>query len=137
MGGHKMPKESKVFSVFSNYDPNGIVYHRESFGWELNSVSDNRVAMHRETTIPNYHKLTQYERDYDQNLKLFTEYEAKSIFSFKIFFILLLIFVLPGVLYIMYKGEAKKKANFHLSELERISGEARLLHFSVGEEVLS
>ena len=93
--------------------------------------------MHRETTIPNYHKLTQYKRDYDQNLRQFTEYDLKSVFHFKMFFILFLIFVIPGVLYIMYKGEAKKKANFHLSELERISGEARLLHFSVGDEVLS
>ena len=60
-----MPKESKVFNTFGEYDTNGVVYHRESFGWELNSIASNRIAMHRETTIPNYYKLTEYERQYD------------------------------------------------------------------------
>ena len=131
-----MPKESKVFSVFSNYDPNGIVYHRESFGWELNSVSDNRVAMHRETTIPNYHKLTQYERDYENNLKLYLKYKEQSTVGFLAALILLFIFIIPGLLYILYKNNMKNKAEFYKSELERIVSESRTLHFSVGNSVL-
>jgi hypothetical protein len=131
-----MPKESKVFTTIGDYDTNDIVYHRESFGWELNSVANVRIAMHRETTIPNYFRLTEYERQYDENTKLYQHYRNKSSFSLMTAFILLLLFIVPMGLYIWYKVSMKQKASFHLSELERIVNEARMIRYSEGDNVV-
>src|SRR5690606_19014226 len=98
------------FRVNSVYSANAIVFERESFGWELTSASDLNIAMSRDTSIPHYMKLLQYENDYNEHLNRFYKYHRRARFNLKIYLILLLILVVPGFLYIIYKVYNSMKA---------------------------
>ena len=109
--------------------PNGDKYYRKmyeesmkyiddltAFGWQKTQTavqrhgrtSSNYQIFARETTMPNYEQIKDLEDKYETAKNSFKHYERASISTA---FLLLLLFILPGVLYIVYKTTKKNAIN--------------------------
>ncbi|MDR3293162.1 MAG: hypothetical protein LBT20_03555 [Clostridiales bacterium] len=58
-----MSRESKIIDC-ETQEQKQITYDNESFGWELLSISENRITMSRETQNPIYNELLKFEIEY-------------------------------------------------------------------------
>jgi len=127
-----MSRESKII-----YAPNKkIIGQRvkefESFGWELLSINGLDVSLSRETQNSVYTDLVKYEYQYEV---LREEQEALKIprkapsFSFLLFLLGLLLFILPGILYIAYilwkKKRYAEELNVYNMEFQRLEKEIK------------
>lgn len=110
-----MSRESKIIKV-GTIGAEKTIYHYESFGWELLSLNGDTISMSRETQIPVYADLVKNQAKYEQ---LIRDYNAVKFpikptkpapFSLKTCALLLLLFVVPGALYIAYKVNQNNKA---------------------------
>ena len=83
-----------------------------AFGWQKTQTCEQRHGkthsnyqiLARETTMPNYEQIKALEDKYEAakgNIKYYEKASASTAF------LLLLIFILPGVLYIVYKTNKK------------------------------
>lgn len=127
-----MSRESKII-----YAPNKkIIGQRvkefESFGWELLSINGLDVSLSRETQNSVYTDLVKYEYQYEV---LREEQEALNMptnppsFSILLFLLGLIIFILPGVLYVTYVVWKQKKytedLNVYNMEFQRLEKEIK------------
>ena len=104
------------------------------FGWQATQESSRRSGrstyhyqiMARETTMPHYNDLRRCEIDYESakdDLKLYDSMEASTVL------LLLLLFIFPGIIYIVYKSNQKSNINAHNSncreKMRRAMNDAR------------
>ncbi len=129
-----MALENKIFTKVHNFTENDILYHRESFGWDLISGTDEKMFFKRETTIRDYRTLTKLETDYENTLSLYIKYDKKFKINVKLLLVLLILTLgIGALLYLIvllsinlfYKSQAKK----HLKEINKIVEEARNLRY--------
>ena len=115
-----MSRESKILKSGA-FGAEKTIYHYESFGWELLSLNGDTITMSRETQNPVYADLIRNEAKYEQ---LVRDYNAvrnpntpqkPAPFLLKRCCILLLLFVVPGALYIAYKVNQNKQYNESMS----------------------
>lgn len=129
-----MALENKIFTKVHTFTENEILYHRESFGWDLVSGTDEKMFFKRETTIRDYRTLTKLESDYENTLSLYIKYDKKFKINFKLLLVVLILTLGIGALIylivlmivnIVYKSQAKK----HLKKIKDIIAEARKLRY--------
>lgn len=113
-----MSRETKIFNCKENKivtSKQDCISHYESFGWEVLQIGETEITMSRETQNPKYAELVKYEDKYNEiNQKIIQKLSEKQNYkqaSVKTALILLLIFVVPGVLYITLKTVSKNKIN--------------------------
>lgn len=103
-----MSRESKILQA-GVWSAEKTVYHYESFGWELLSLNGNQITMSRETQNPVYTDLVKYQAKYEQlvqdykNVRDPQQPVKPANFQFGKCCLLLVMFVVPGALYIGYK----------------------------------
>jgi len=127
-----MSRESKIFTALSKGIVGKRVKEYEAFGWELLSINGTDVSLSRETQNSVYPDLVKFEYEYEA-LR-----ESQSALAvpiqpepFSVFWALigLLIFVLPGVLYIVFKIMMNKKYNEkfleYTTEFNRLENEIK------------
>lgn len=121
MGSIIMPRESKILNI-GNLDAESIVHHYESFGWELLCLNGPQIALSRETKNPIYSRLVAYQTQYEEKLSEFNSMLMPKIprepepFSWKSFLLRTLLFIVPGVLYVL--GKKKEKAEYETAKAE-------------------
>ena len=109
-----MPRESKILNVGA-LGADSVVHHYESFGWELLCLNGEQIAISRETKNPIYSQLVAYQAKYEaklaeyNRLKLPKAPSAPEPFSFWAFLWRLFLLIIPGVVYAMKKGKAKRE----------------------------
>lgn len=142
-----MSRESKFFSVPDRKTMTEKVKELECFGWELLSVSGLNVTMTRETQNKVYPELVRYEYEYEAlNEELNKLHEPISpFFNVFLFIILTILFILPGILYLIYYLYSKQKYmrlyNEYSSKYDQLSQQikeicdkSRIIFFSPQEE---
>lgn len=114
-----MSRESKIFISKGNLQQEVSEY--ESFGWELLSINGSQVSLTRETQNDVYADLVKFQAEYESlkdeliHVPQNHDYQPASATTA---FILLLLGVFPGVLYIVYKNGEKQKVAQTNAELE-------------------
>ncbi len=109
-----MSRESKILSV-GILGAESVVHHYESFGWELLCLNGEQIAISRETKNPVYNQLVAYQSQYEAKLAEYNRLKVPkapikpSPFDTKTFFIRLLLFIIPGVLYFINKNKEQKE----------------------------
>ena len=106
-----------------------------AFGWETTTqvelqkhgpVTSRYQILARDTSNPNYNKYRIKELDYETAKENIKEYKPMDISTA---LLLLLLFIIPGVIYIKYKMDQKKKINENNKEcklkMEKAINEAR------------
>jgi len=115
-----MSRESKLFSEDRSL-VNKRIKEYESFGWELLSINGNDVSMARETQNKVYSELVKNEYNYEDLMgkqRALVKPTKPADLSFGTAFILILLAIIPGVLYIVYKNSEGKKYRENLSIYE-------------------
>ena len=96
-----------------------------AFGWQKTQTVEQRHGrfnsnyqiLARETTMPDYQQLKTLEDQYEAAKENIQHYEKASISTA---FLLLLLFILPGVLYIVYKTTKKNSIMANNQEQKEI-----------------
>lgn len=108
-----MSREAKIVYSDNFFSTQEKINHYEGFGWELLSINGKQISLTRETQNPIYTELVKNEAKYNELVK---EYELISnelnrVYhkpaSIKAALILLLLAIIPGVLYIVFKTKDK------------------------------
>ena len=112
---------------FRKIHEEGIKYVEDlvAFGWQKTQTAEQRHGkthsnyqiLARETTIPNYEQLRKLEVEYETAKGNILTYEKASISTA---FLLLLLFILPGVLYIVFKTSKKNSIMNHNQQQKEI-----------------
>lgn len=103
-----MSRQSKIITA-KEFDTQSTISHYESFGWELLSINGNQITMSRETQNPVYTELVKHQSEYETLLQKFKALPIPQApikpapFRFKTWFISLILFVAPCVIYTTYK----------------------------------
>lgn len=126
-----MSRESKIFTE-TKANISKRVKEYEAFGWELLSINGFDVSMSRETQNKVYSDLVKFEYEYeslkDQQRALVVPIQPKPIKA-SIVLIGLIFFLLPGILYIVYKILKNKKytedSGKYLAEFNRLEEEIK------------
>ena len=104
----------KTFQECQNY-----IKDLTAFGWQTTEViresngfrwSSNYQILARETTMPHYNEYRKLEMDYEdakKQMKQYNSMEASTVF------LLLLLLILPGVIYIAFKSNQKQQIEEH------------------------
>jgi hypothetical protein len=128
----EMSRESKIFTSPTKQVIGKRVKEYESFGWELLSINGLDVSLSRETQNSVYADLVKYEYQYDvlrEEQSSLVIPRVPSSFSFAMFLILLLIFVIPAILYVALVIWNKKKYTdsmaHYQSEFDRLEKEIK------------
>ena len=122
-----MSRESKILNA-RVHNAEKTIQHYESFGWELLSLNGSQITMSRETQNPVYPDLVKSQAKYESLLEQYAAVRnpiapAKPAdFSLGTCFVLLLLAVVPGALYIAYKV---KKNNDYKAQLNEYSSAMR------------
>ncbi|MCF0117130.1 MAG: hypothetical protein HUJ61_03665 [Bacilli bacterium] len=118
-----MAKESLIFKRTSNFEND--IKNNECFGWELQSVTDI-VVMLRETKDPNYGKLVEGEKEYNELIEQKETIDARYIVPHRplptstwLFVILLILGIIPGIIYKAVKNNTIAKYETLLAEINR------------------
>jgi len=127
-----MSRESKIFTAQNKQIIGNRVKEYESFGWELLSINGHDVSLSRETQNKVYSELVKFEYQYDalreQQDKLSIP-KTPTPFNFILLLIGLLLFVLPGILYIAYSiwrsVQYKEALESYKNEFERLNKEIK------------
>lgn len=119
-----MSRESKIFTT-SKLKISEKVKDYESFGWELLSINGTDVSMSRETQNKVYVELVKYEHQYEELAlrRNGIEYPKKPTnMDAGIVILLLMLFIIPGIIYIYVKVQQDKKYNelYSIAESERM-----------------
>ncbi|WP_406618035.1 hypothetical protein ACJA27_00425 [Mycoplasmopsis lipophila] len=98
-----MVLETKVINtnLYYSLDQQTTIDFYSCFGWQTIGVTDTRVTMNRDNNINHYLELVALEKDFTRHLNLMNAAFLKSKFVFKIFLILFLLLIFPGILYII------------------------------------
>lgn len=126
-----MSRESKIF-VEEKKAVTRRIKDYESFGWELLSINGTDVSMSRETQNKIYIDLVKYEHNYEE-LREQLDNLIKPVvpvkFSLGLAFMLLIFFVLPGVLYIVFKilqnNRFKEEYDVYVTEGKKLVNEMK------------
>ena len=105
-----MSRESRIFTSNAYQNPQTLISHYESFGWELLSINGNQVTMSRETQVDCYTDLVKYQSQYEQKLQELLAIKdpvAPAPISGGICFITFLLAIFPLALYLTYKIKKK------------------------------
>lgn len=103
-----MSREAKIIHA-TVCDAEKTIYHYESFGWELLSLNGSQITMSRETQNPAYAELVKSQSKYEDLAKQYSALQyptpPQKNYEFKLgtCALLLLLFVVPGALYIAYE----------------------------------
>jgi hypothetical protein len=142
-----MSRESKIFSVDQKREVPKRVKEYEAFGWELLSINHLDVSMSRETQNKVYQQLVKYEYEYEilreEQDNLFYPNPPFS-FSFILFLLLSVLFVIPGILYLIifvftkvsYKKEYEeyvRQYNILDEKIRKVCDQSRTVFFSRNE----
>lgn len=151
-----MSRESKILSV-GTLGADSVVHHYESFGWELLCLNGEQIAISRETKNPVYNQLVAYQTEYEAKLAEYNRLPVPKApaspdpFKWGTFFLRLLLFIVPGVLYVISKKKElrayeddktlyddaviqyNEKRDALLTEMTRITTESRALFFGSQE----
>jgi hypothetical protein len=127
-----MSRESKIIAAPNKQIIGKRVKEFESFGWELLSINGLDVSLSRETQNSVYADLVKFEYQYDvlreQQERLVIP-KAPISFSFLLFLILILVFVIPGLLYvgliIWSKQKYTEAVNVYKAEFDRLEKEIK------------
>ncbi len=127
--------ETKKISLFGSQS--GDKYMREqcekcqgdindltAFGWQPTQTASRRSGrsshsvqiMARETSMPHYNEYRRLEEDYETakgNIKYYSPMEASTVF------LLLLLLIIPGVLYIAFKSNQKSNIEAHNNQCKQ------------------
>lgn len=106
-----MPRESKFFTVPNRRNLSEKVKELESFGWELSSINGLDVMMTRETSNKVYPDLIRYEYEYEALREECNNLEEPMSpnFSVVLFIIWIILFILPGIIYLIIYLYSKQK----------------------------
>ena len=102
----------------------GYINDLTAFGWQPTQTASRRNGrssynvqiMARETSMPHYNEYRRLEEDYETakgNIKYYSPMEASTVF------LLLLILIIPGVLYIAFKSNQKYNIEAHNYQCEQ------------------
>lgn len=115
-----MSRESKIFTE-TKLGIGNRVKEYESFGWELLSINGTDVSMSRETQNKVYADLIKFEYKYEalrEELAALVRPIKPTPINILGAFLGILCFIVPGVLYIIYKIKKSKQYQEELSEFE-------------------
>ena len=148
-----MSRESKILNVPAA-SAQRTIQHYESFGWELLALNGTQITMTRETQNPVYAELVKYQAQYENLMATYVALKEPTAplknppFHFGKCLGLLLLAIVPGVLYIVYKvkqnnayqaayeayqkecEEAKKRKIDLWAEIEKTVNDSRATFFS-------
>lgn len=131
-----MAIENRVFTTTHTFSDNQILYHRESFGWSLVSGTDEKMFFKRETTMPDYRHLKQYEALYEAALASYIKYDKGFKIHKVLFFLLLILTVVVGaviyllILFILNTIYKFKKRKFSKALNEAVENARKLRYAS-------
>ena len=102
----------------------GYINDLTAFGWQPTQTASRRSGrsshsvqiMARETSMPHYNEYRRLEEDYETakgNIKYYSPMEASTVF------LLLLILIIPGVLYIAFKSNQKSNIEDHNNQCKQ------------------
>ena len=102
----------------------GYINDLTAFGWQPTQTASRRSGrsshsvqiMARETSMPHYNEYRRLEEDYETakgNIKYYSPMEASTVF------LLLLILIIPGVLYIAFKSNQKSNIEAHNNQCKQ------------------
>lgn len=102
----------------------GYINDLTAFGWQPTQTASRTSGrssqtvqiMARETSMPHYNDYRRLEEDYEtakNNIKYYSSMEASTVF------LLLLLFIIPGVLYIAFKSSQKSNIEAHNNQCEQ------------------
>lgn len=99
-----MSREAKLVES-SVFKAQTTIKHYECFGWELLNYQDSRISLTRETQNPKYKQLVAYEKKYESLVKKFKGMAFQHCEPIRIglTIILLLLFFIPGIIYLTIK----------------------------------
>lgn len=124
-----MAIESRIFDSTSFVGDNEIIQEKEAFGWELLSIASNRFAMSRNTDRKHYDELYKLEKDYNAHMKTAELYYKQSKVNGFLVFILFLLLIFPGIIYLIQKSKIKGRIAKHRQRALEIIAHARSLVF--------
>ena len=114
-----MSRESRIFNTNAFLDPQTLISHYESFGWELLSLNGNQVTMSRETQVDCYSDLVKYQYQYENNMNELLAIKdpiAPAHISGGICFFTFILAIFPFALYLNYKIKQKKAYKEQIAE---------------------
>ncbi len=116
-----MSRESKIIEVENKRDSKDLIREYEAFGWELLSINDKEIAFTRETQNKVYADLIKFEYQYEalrEDLYQLKKPIAPKKINASTAFILILLLIIPGILYIVVKTKQNKKYKEELAAYE-------------------
>ena len=112
------------------YDINNIIYHRETFGWNLIGFNSTCVNMERRVNHKNLLLFKSYEDKYNKALGLYYYYHSLSRINIKLSLLLIyIILIIPGLIYFIIKLMRRRQAIRELYKIDQIIREARRINF--------
>lgn len=124
-----MALETKVLNTAYFTNQQELVDMYSCFGWQTISLTDNRVTMNREVNINNYVELTRLEKEFESHKCAAERAYVKSQIDIKLTIFLILIFIFPGVIYLVVKSKWKKRLLEENKLMHEISDKARALFY--------
>lgn len=108
-----MIETREVYAVHKEY-----IEDLTAFGWQKTEVVSRGSArsrssyqvMARETGMPNYVEILKLENDYETAKKNLKSYKSMEFGVVLLFF---LIFILPGIIYVLFKSNQKQNIEYH------------------------
>lgn len=116
--------ETKEIELYGDQKQKDYIQDLTAFGWQPTQITSRRSRrsshivqiMARETSMPHYNDYRRLEEDYETakgNMKYYSPMEASTVF------LLLLILIIPGVLYIAFKSDQKSNIEAHNNQCKQ------------------
>ena len=116
--------ETKEIGLYGDQKQKDYIQDLTAFGWQPTQTASRRSGrsshsvqiMARETSMPHYNEYRRLEEDYETakgNIKCYSPMEASTVF------LLLLILIIPGVLYIAFKSNQKSNIEAHNNQCKQ------------------
>lgn len=116
--------ETKEIGLYGDQKQKDYIQDLTAFGWQPTQTASRRSGrsshtvqiMARETSMPHYNDYRRLEEDYETakgNIKYYSPMEASTVF------LLLLILIIPGVLYIAFKSSQKSNIEAHNNQCKQ------------------
>lgn len=95
------------------------------FGWKKSQTKRERhgrlfhdvYILSRDETMKNYDKLVGLEKRYLSNMSQLQTYKNDNVFFIAL--VLLLLFIIPGVIYLIYKNKQKNEININNTKIQK------------------
>lgn len=116
--------ETKEIELYGDQKQKDYIQDLTAFGWQPTQITSRRSRrsshtvqiMARESSMPHYNDYRRLEEDYETakgNMKYYSPMEASTVF------LLLLILIIPGVLYIAFKSDQKSNIEVHNNQCKQ------------------